>query len=416
MFFAVIFLSMSVFDVLFWRWADGRLRGLRRASLWRTLLELWMGWMAGYLLLACFFPQTIRRSDTPVPVPLHAAVYLWHLLVMPVVAAIGCLFSIVGVIRRISGGGRRGIPVTPLAVTVPLVAESAVSGERSAVSGVLSRRALLTGAAITLPPIVTMGAAGFSLGQLSMPPRVRRLELALPQLPVELDGMTIAQVTDLHVGKFTRPGMLRGMAEQVNQLRADFVLVTGDVIDMALADLPAGIDMLRGLDPRQGMYVVEGNHDLMEDPQEFEFRMRTSGLSFLADESRVATFRGREIEFLGLRWYRGDPLTFAAVRWLVRQRRNPDAFPILLAHHPHAFDAAAPAGIPLTLSGHTHGGQLMLTQNLGAGPLLFRYWSGVYRKPDAALVVSNGMGAWFPLRVNAPAEIIHLTLRSSKLA
>ncbi|MEZ0255819.1 MAG: metallophosphoesterase, partial [Chthoniobacter sp.] len=83
---------------------------------------------------------------------------------------------------------------------------------------------------------------------------------------------------------------------------------------------------------------------------------------------------------------------------------------ILLAHHPHAFDFAA--DIPLTLSGHTHGGQLMLTKDFGFGPAMFRYWSGLYQKADRALVVSNGVGNWFPVRVQAPAEIVHLTLRS----
>ena len=93
----------------------------------------------------------------------------------------------------------------------------------------------------------------------------------------------------------------------------------------------------------------------------------------------------------------------------------PGTFPILLAHHPHAFDAAAAAGVPLTVSGHTHGGQLMLSDAVGFGPLMYRYWSGLYRKPEhngASLVVSNGVGNWFPLRTGAPAEIIHLTLRS----
>ncbi len=94
--------------------------------------------------------------------------------------------------------------------------------------------------------------------------------------------------------------------------------------------------------------------------------------------------------------------------------RDPDAFTILLAHHPHAFDPAAAAGIPLTLTGHTHGGQLMLTKDIGAGPAMFRYWSGLYRKGKRALVVSNGVGNWFPLRINAPAEIAHLTLRRER--
>jgi hypothetical protein len=93
-------------------------------------------------------------------------------------------------------------------------------------------------------------------------------------------------------------------------------------------------------------------------------------------------------------------------------QRDPAAFGILIAHHPHAFDWAAEAGIPLTLCGHTHGGQLMLSPNFGVGPLLFRYWSGLYEKGSSKLIVSNGVGNWFPLRINAPAEIVHITLRS----
>jgi hypothetical protein len=92
---------------------------------------------------------------------------------------------------------------------------------------------------------------------------------------------------------------------------------------------------------------------------------------------------------------------------------DPDAFPILLAHHPHAFDAAAAAKIPLTISGHTHGGQIMLNERLGAGPVRFRYVSGLYQKGDSSLLVCNGIGNWFPLRINAPAELLHIQLQSA---
>ncbi len=92
------------------------------------------------------------------------------------------------------------------------------------------------------------------------------------------------------------------------------------------------------------------------------------------------------------------------------EEREPGDFTILLAHHPEAFDAAARANIPLTLAGHTHGGQLMLAPRFGFGPWFYRYWSGVYQKGSSQLVVSNGTGNWFPLRIGAPAEIIHLTL------
>ena len=69
---------------------------------------------------------------------------------------------------------------------------------------------------------------------------------------------------------------------------------------------------------------------------------------------------------------------------------------------------------PLTLAGHTHGGQIMLTDHIGGGPIRFRYWTGLYRKGDCQLFVNNGVGNWFPLRFNAPAEIVKLTLLQKK--
>jgi uncharacterized protein len=129
----------------------------------------------------------------------------------------------------------------------------------------------------------------------------------------------------------------------------------------------------------------------------------------------ILDVRGVPVQLLGLRWTRvhgqgRDAAIGAEVRKLLEQRAR-EAFPILLAHHPHAFDAAAEAGMPLTLSGHTHGGQLMLNEQLGFGPAMFRYWSGLYERGPSKLIVSNGVGNWFPLRLNAPAEIVHLTLR-----
>jgi len=193
------------------------------------------------------------------------------------------------------------------------------------------------------------------------------------------------------------------------------VLLTGDLINDALADLDTGLELTRALEARFGLAIIEGNHDLIEDPAEFERRVRASGIPFLLDESTIISIHGVPVQLFGLSWTRihgqgRDAAITFAVNKLLRQREQ-DAFPILMAHHPHAFDAAAEAGLPLTLSGHTHGGQLMLNEQLGFGPALFRYWSGLYRRGQSKLIVSNGVGNWFPLRVNAPAEIVHLTLR-----
>ncbi|MEO6434412.1 MAG: metallophosphoesterase, partial [Tepidisphaeraceae bacterium] len=245
---------------------------------------------------------------------------------------------------------------------------------------------------------------------------IRKIDVPLASLPPELDGLTIAQVSDVHVGRFTRAANLGAIADATNAFKADLVLLTGDLIDLTLADLPVAIDFVRKLDPRSGLFLCEGNHDLIENPIGFESRVRAAGLPLLLDESRMLSLRNQLVQVMGLTWGRSDAQIVGAMSRLLPQRR-PDAFQILLAHHPHAFDTAAAIGIPLTLAGHTHGGQLMLNERLGAGPAMFRYWSGLYQKKDAendaALVVSNGVGNWFPLRINAPAEIVHITLRSA---
>jgi predicted MPP superfamily phosphohydrolase len=165
--------------------------------------------------------------------------------------------------------------------------------------------------------------------------------------------------------------------------------------------------------------MIEGNHDLFIGREEFDSRVKASGIRLLVNETEQLTVRGHPLQLLGQRW--GGPVfrrregndsgPIAASFEELIALRDPEAFPILLAHHPHAFDPAAAAGLPLTLAGHTHGGQLMLNEETGFGPMMFRYWSGHYTEGDSHLIVSNGVGNWFPLRTSAPAEIVHLTLR-----
>jgi predicted MPP superfamily phosphohydrolase len=243
--------------------------------------------------------------------------------------------------------------------------------------------------------------------------RIRPIGLTLPGLPPELDGLRIALVSDMHVGTFTNGQTVKRIVEETSRLDADLVLLPGDLINNSLTDLSDALDAVSNMQSRHGAYLCVGNHDLIEDGAEFVRRVKAR-VPLLVDESRVVAIRGQLVQLLGLPWDLNEERIASSVRQLGRQIA-PGTFPILLAHHPHAFDAAAAVGIPLTVSGHTHGGQLMLSDSVGFGPLMYRYWSGLYRKPEqneAALVVSNGVGNWFPLRTGAPAEIIDLTLRS----
>jgi predicted MPP superfamily phosphohydrolase len=398
--FVIIVGAVVLGDVAWWLWADRRLKKrTRRPRLWRTLLAIFSGFQLGYMLWFIGFQDAARHAHYWVPAPVLASVYLWHLLILPIT-----LVMVIG--ERTWALVRAGMRQLLAVKTEPLRDPDPSPG--IAIPG-LSRRQALASAMVAIPPLLTGGAVSRALSQIHHF-RINRIEIPLKQLPPELDGMTIAQVSDIHVGRFTRPGMLPKIADATNSLNADLILLTGDLIDIALSDLPAGIDFVRRLDPRYGMAIIEGNHDLIENPFAFETKLRAAGLPLLLDETSVLYVRGRPIQVMGLSWVRTD-LTIANAMERLQPQRREDAFPILLAHHPHAFDPAAAAGIPLTLAGHTHGGQIMLNERLGAGPAMFRYWSGLYRKNDSALFVTNGVGNWFPLRIGAPAEIAHITLR-----
>ncbi len=391
----VIIGLMIVLDVAWWV-ASLRLTKRKR---WRVLASVFMaGQMAGLLSIIGGRWWNVDWLRQP-PKAIIAAVIIWHFfglaLVFPVIIVRACAWLVRGLARVV--GVRRD----------PSVA-AAASGNS------LTRREFIGATAALAPPLFTVGLTGVALAQLNQF-RVRRFTLSIPALPQALDGITLAHLSDIHVGRMTHGRVLREMVQTTNALRADLVLLTGDLINDSLADLSEGIALVKAMEGRYGLWTIEGNHDLIENGAEFERRVKAAGVPFLLNESAVVQVRGYPVQLFGLRWLRGDGLrrdrvTAAWVRELMRQRQ-PEAFPLLLAHHPHAFDAAVAADLPLTLSGHTHGGQLMFDSKHGCGPALFRYWSGLYTRGRAQLIVSNGVGNWFPIRINAPAEIVHLTLR-----
>jgi uncharacterized protein len=362
----------------------------------RVVLSIFMAAMI--LGLVAIIAARMSRGDWDRLVPKFAvsAIFIWHFIGLGLLTIIGLLLIPILLGQKILSHG------------------ASPKLETRAESSAWSRRDFIRFTGAMLPPIFTFGLTGIAIAQLNNV-RVRRFILPIVDLPKELDGMTVAQVSDMHVGRFTKGEVLQKTIRLVNEMRADLVLLTGDLINDALADLDTGLEIARAMEARFGVAIIEGNHDLIENPREFERRVRASGIPFLLDEAMIVDIRGVPVQLLGLRWTRvhgegRDAAIGAEVRKLLEQRAR-EAFPILLAHHPHAFDAAAEARMPLTLSGHTHGGQLMLNEQLGFGPAMFRYWSGLYERGQSKLIVSNGVGNWFPLRVNAPAEIVHLTLR-----
>lgn len=413
-FFLVIVALMVAADLLWWRLADRRVRRLTKPRRWRAAVAAFVACQLAMLLWVLFARFVSPRGERMAPSVLVAATYLWHLLILPTtLLAHGFHWS--------TGAAWRKLRPLLTARTVPTTADGLTRRQFFGVAG---------------PPVFTALAVGGSMRQVRTF-RIRQIDVPIAGLPSDLHGLRIAHVTDLHVGRFTYGATLRRVVEQTNQLNADLVLLTGDLVNNNLADLPEALAAVKNMQSRYGSYMCLGNHDLIDRPREFIRRTKEAGVALLVNEAATLDVRGRPVQLLGTPWEHADAAFPWRVDTLLRQR-TPEAFPILLAHHPHTFDAAAAAGLPLTLSGHTHGGQLMLNDHVGIGPMMFRYWSGLYRGPrtppnastsmvprlvdsstfsvrpsDAALVVSNGVGNWFPLRVHAAAEILDLRLVSA---
>jgi uncharacterized protein len=388
-------LIMIALDVAWWVFA----LCLAKRTLWRVLVSAFMAIQLFAILNELAGRLGILGMDlTHVPTVFLAANMIWHNLVLPFFSLFGFIYVCLKLLQR-----QRAKAAKP-----------ELPADASKASNPVSRREFIGACAALAPPLLTFSLAGIAMRQLSHF-RLRRFTLSLPSLPRQLDGVTIANVSDIHVGEWTHGQVLRDIVNTTNSLRADVVVLTGDLINYELSDLSGALDLVKAMPGRYGTWMVEGNHDLLQNGLEFEQRVKISGVPLLLDESAVATVRGYPIQFFGLRWmdcvgHRLDRVTAFQMQSVLRQR-HPDAFPIVLAHHPHVFDAAVEANMPLTLTGHTHGGQLMLTKDIGVGPTLFRYWSGFYQRNQSQLIVSNGVGNTFPLRIDAPAEIVHITLR-----
>jgi predicted MPP superfamily phosphohydrolase len=379
-------------DAFIW-WRMNRLLGgfcYRRQ--WRIGLAILMTVPILFLAISIADSLPMRGTQDPLPHWLVTTMYTWHILVLPwmLLALLIDLFARFVVFLYHCARSSRCFPA-PQPPPGPI----------------LSRRNFLTAAGLTLAPAAAIAMGGIAVAQIGKF-RIKSYDLALAGWPKGLNGYRIAVVADPHVGVFSTPKMLRDIADATNNLRCNLILNAGDLVNVCHSDLPSALDMVTSMDAPDGVYIIQGNHDVVQGPQGFNNACRQRGVNLLVDEVATINARGGAFQLLGTRWtvdpYRDQSVAYTAAL------RDHQLFPIMLAHHPHSWDKARLCGIPLVFAGHTHGGQLMLTETLGAGPLRFKYWTGRYDAPGSALIVSNGVGDWFPLRINAPKEILQITL------
>jgi predicted MPP superfamily phosphohydrolase len=276
--------------------------------------------------------------------------------------------------------------------------------------GGISRRNFLFMASYSAAPVVALGMGVHGMVE-RFDLRVRHLSIPIAGLPPELEGFSIAHVSDLHSGLFVGPNRLKLISDATNDLKADMVTITGDIINRSMEEFPAALAAMQVMESRHGTYLCEGNHDKIPGDDIVRNACTENNLPMLFNSTAIIPVRGKRLVIGGLPWinvgFEGHPEMISRLF----PERQPGDVRILLAHYPHLFDIAD--SVDLVLSGHTHGGQIMLGEEVGLGPLFFKYWSGLYRRGNTAMVVSNGCGDWFPCRIGAPAEVALLRLTAA---
>ena len=295
-----------------------------------------------------------------------------------------------------------------------------------------SRRTFFQYAAVLAGSFPFLAATyGFAAGRLRY--MVERVDVPVANLPPELDGLRIAQLSDIHIGDYMPPHEIARAVDMANELRPDISFVTGDFVSSEGDPLDVCISELSRLRAPLGVWGCNGNHEIyagVEDEAEKLFREK--GMRLLRASAVVVEHNGGRFNLMGVDYQRDHmtsgertgPMLSEIERLIRRDMPN-----VLLSHNPNSFRRAAELGIELRLAGHTHGGQVkveIVDHSVSPARLISPFVAGLYRLPmaqgngasagnglqKAALYVNRGLGTFgFPVRIGVPPEITLLTLR-----
>ena len=258
-----------------------------------------------------------------------------------------------------------------------------------------------------LTPLIT--AVGFVMARRIA--RVVDVEVRVVGLPAPLEGFTIAQLSDIHVGPTIKRRFVEGVVERVNRLDADMVAITGDLVDGSVRELSHHTQPLAGLRSRHGTYFVTGNHEYYSGAQAWIGELRRLGARVLLNEHVVLHHGGAMVAVAGVTDYSAgyfDPSHASDPRRALAGAPA-GALKVLLAHQPRSARHAAAAGYDLQLSGHTHGGQFWPWNHFVR--LQQPFTAGLKRLGSMWIYISRGTGYWGPpMRFGIPSEIARIRL------
>lgn len=265
--------------------------------------------------------------------------------------------------------------------------------------------------------LISTGLSAVGVWQAIRVPDVKTMEIVLPRLPAELDGLRIVQLTDLHASRLLQAPWLQAVVDKTNALKPDLILITGDLVDGSPRARVDDVQPLKDLRARYGVFAIPGNHEYYVDYVHWLPAFEHLGLHMLLNEHVLITHNGRDLVLAGVTDKAAQPFKLPEPDIIKALKGAPAGDPvILLSHRPGGALVNAGQGVDLQLSGHTHGGQIL-------GPHLIAKWanegfvSGLYAVAGMQLYVSNGTGLWngFPVRLGRPSEITEIVLRAPKV-
>lgn len=259
---------------------------------------------------------------------------------------------------------------------------------------------------------LALAISGWGVWSAIRPVEVKRLTVRLKNLPESMSGFRLVQLSDIHVGPTIGRDFIEDVVQKVNDLDADAVAITGDLIDGTVTEIGEAVRPLGDMQSTYGTFFVTGNHEYYSGADVWLAFLEQIGIRTLRNECVVLGEGDDCIQVAGVDdWtahqFGGDHGA-DVVRALAH--RNADKPVVLLAHQPVQFDEAREYGVDLQISGHTHGGQIfpfgVLTR------LVQPFVSGLHRRGDSQIYVSSGTGYWGPpMRIAAPAEITLIELQ-----
>lgn len=296
----------------------------------------------------------------------------------------------------------------------------------------ISRYKFLSQAGLGLASIPFAGFIwGMAKGRFDF--RVEHVPLSFQGLPKSFDGVRFVQISDLHIGGFD--GLQKQVAkaiELVNAQNADFVFITGDLVNNFFEELNGWEPILAKIKSKFGVFSILGNHDYgdyynwpnetekIENFRKIKEKQKELGFHLLNNESVKLTRNGEEIALIGVENWGHPPFKKYADYEKASKEVAHIPFKILLTHNPEHWETQIlkKTDVALTLSGHTHGMQFGLRirgkEYWSAAQLKFKHWAGLYRENDQYLYVNRGFGyIGYPGRVGMPPEITVFELRVS---